>query len=166
VYKIGEKVIYGNTGVCVVSDITKVVLPGVDSEREYYVLKPVFDSGTIYAPTMECAVPMRKIVTKAEAEALIDMIPKLTGKAFHGDAMRELEEHYKGKIRGCTCADLIELTMSIYAKREGGKFGAIDKRFMKQAEALLFGEFSVVLGIAKDKVAEYIDSRVKVVSAR
>ena len=165
-YKIGEKVIYGNTGVCVVTDITKVVSPGIDSERVYYVLKPVFDNGTIYAPTCDCAVPMRKIVTRKEAEALIDMIPTLTAKAFHGDAMRELEEHYKGKIRGCTCADLIELTMSIYAKRDGGKFGAIDKRFMKQAEALLFGEFSVVLGIAKDEVAEYIDSRVKLVSVK
>jgi CarD family transcriptional regulator len=166
VYKIGEKVVYGNTGVCVVTDITKVVSPGIDSEREYYVLKPVFDSGTIYAPINDCAVPMRKIVTKIEAEALIDMIPKLTATAFHGDAMRELEDHYKGKIRGCTCADLIELTMSIYAKREGGKFGAIDKRFMKQAEALLFGEFSIVLGIAKDEVQDYIDSRVKLASAK
>ena len=165
-YKIGEKVIYGNTGVCVVTDITKVVSPGIDSEREYYVLKPVFDSGTIYAPTSECVVPMRKIITKKDAEALIDMIPTITAKAFHGDAMRELEEHYKDKIRGCTCEDLIELTMSIYAKRDGGKFGAIDKRFMKQAESLLFGEFSVVLGIAKDEVAEYIDSRVKLATAR
>ena len=165
-YKIGEKVIYGNTGVCVVTDITKVVSPGIDSEREYYVLKPVFDSGTIYAPTSECVVPMRKIISKKDAEALIDMIPTITAKAFHGDAMRELEEHYKDKIRGCTCEDLIELTMSIYAKRDGGKFGAIDKRFMKQAESLLFGEFSVVLGIAKDEVAEYIDSRVKLATAR
>ena len=165
-YKIGEKVIYGNTGVCIVADITTMDSPGIDNEREYYVLKPVFDSGTIYAPRSDCAVPMRKIVTRKEAEALIDMIPTITAKAFHGDAMRELEEHYKGKIRGSTCADLIELTMSIYVKRDGGKFGAIDKRFMKQAESLLFGEFSVVLGIAKDEVAEYIDSRVKLATAK
>jgi CarD family transcriptional regulator len=51
--------------------------------------------------------------------------------------------------------------MSIYAKKQGGKFGAIDKKFMKQAENLLFGEFAAVLGIKPTDVPAYIESKIE-----
>ena len=36
----------------------------------------------------------------------------------------------------------------------------VDERYMKQAERLLYGEFSVALGIPFDEVQPYIASRV------
>lgn len=39
------------------------------------------------------------------------------------------------------------------------KFGQVDARFMKRAENLLYGEFSVALGIPFDDVQGYIAGR-------
>lgn len=55
--------------------------------------------------------------------------------------------------------------MSIYAKKQCAeqqslKLGQVDEKFMKRAEELLFGELSGSLGIPRDKVQEYIASRV------
>ncbi len=79
--------------------------------------------------------------------------------------MQELKQHYEAAIEAYNCTDLIELTMSIYAKKksiegQNRKLGQIDEKFMKQAEELLFGELSLALGIPKDEVQEYIASRV------
>ena len=55
--------------------------------------------------------------------------------------------------------------MSLRAKKQGleqqkRKFGAVDERFMKRAEELLFGELAAALDIPKDRVPEYIADRV------
>jgi len=61
--------------------------------------------------------------------------------------------------------DLVKLSMSLRAKKQGleqqkRKFGAVDERFMKRAEELLFGELAAALDISKDRVPEYIADRV------
>jgi len=37
----------------------------------------------------------------------------------------------------------------------------VDENYMKRAEELLFSEFSVALGIPKEKVSSYIGARVR-----
>lgn len=41
----GDYVICGNNGICSVQDITTLNISGVDKKRQYYLLKPVFQSG-------------------------------------------------------------------------------------------------------------------------
>ena len=43
----GDYVIYGNNGICRVQDITTLTIPGIDKNRKYYLLKPVYASGKI-----------------------------------------------------------------------------------------------------------------------
>ena len=77
---------------------------------------------------------------------------------------RVTERHYEKRIASRSCAELVDLTLSIYRKREEmlsqkRKFGAIDERYMKRAEDLLFGELSVVLGITKGDVRARIHEK-------
>ena len=52
----GDYVIYGNNGICRVQDITTLSISGIDKNRKYYLLKPVYASGsTVYTP-VETAV--------------------------------------------------------------------------------------------------------------
>ncbi|HBN86195.1 MAG TPA: hypothetical protein DDZ89_20420, partial [Clostridiales bacterium] len=74
-------------------------------------------------------------------------------------------EHYKMALNTHNCLDLIELSMSIYAKKQfveqqKRKFGAVDEKYLKCAEGLLFGELAAALNIPKDKVPKYIAERV------
>ena len=56
--------------------------------------------------------------------------------------------------------------MSIYAKKQDleahkRKVGALDQRFMKRAEDLLFGELAAALDIPREEVPGYIARRVE-----
>ena len=162
-YQVGELILYGSTGVCKVMDVKKLEIEG--EERRYYVLKPLYQECTISTPAENGKVFMRPVLTREEAEQLIDRIPSMRADAFETRVLRELVEHYEASLKTHDCADLVELTMSLYAKKQGmeqqkKKFGALDERFMKRAEDLLFGELSVSLGIPKEEVPRYIEARV------
>lgn len=80
-FQIGDKLVYGSTGVCLVEDITTVNLPGVDKNRLYYVLRPMYQDGIIRTPVDNEKVFKRPVISRQEAEALIDMIPTVKAAA-------------------------------------------------------------------------------------
>lgn len=160
-YQKGDFIIYGNTGVCEVTGIIKKE----DTACEYYVLKPLYHNITISVPVNTNKIFMRPVISKVEAERLIDSIPKINPKQNDITDMRQLSAHYESFLETHECADLIELSMSIYEKKlalteSNRKLGSIDEKYMKRAEDLLFGELSVALGICKEEVTCYIEARV------
>jgi len=160
-YQVGDLIIYGGTGVCEVIDISQQL----DKEQEFYVLKPLYQSCIISTPVNTTKVLMRPIISKDEAKQLVDTIPSIQAEAYNNNDLRQLEGHYRDSIKACDCMELLELSMSIYEKRQDAKLqkrklGIVDERYMKRAEELLFGELSAALGIPKDEVSEYIFARV------
>ncbi|MDR0886241.1 MAG: CarD family transcriptional regulator [Clostridiales Family XIII bacterium] len=160
-YEIGDMVIYGTTGVCTIEDIKEMKPPLGGDPKLSYVLKPVYNSCMIYAPIEGGNVAIRDVISKDEAIKLIDSFATLESEAMTAETTHALASQYKEKIFSNSCEELIELTMSIYTKKKGGKHGATDKRFMKQAEELLYGEFAIALGIGKKEVPNYIQERIK-----
>lgn len=163
-YQIGDLIVYGSTGVCRVGAVeTPRHRPG-EEERQYYLLRPLYQDGTIRIP-VDTKVFMRPVISREEAEKLIDAIPGMNAEVYHERNFTQLAAHYQEALGSHECSDLIELVMSIYAKKQDAeskkrKFGQVDARFMKRAESLLYGEFSVALGIPFDDVQGYIASRV------
>lgn len=162
----GELVVYGTTGVCRVEEITRPNLSGPDRNKTYYLLKPLYQDGVIYAPVENAKVPMRPVISAKEAEALIDLIPTIKAEVFLGPTLQALAQHYQSAVRTSDCKELVELMMSIYAKRrqaeaQNRRLGMVDERYMKQAERLLHGELSVALGIPLEEVQPYIARRVE-----
>lgn len=164
-YQVGDLVFYGDMGVCRITDISTQELSGAMKKQLYYILLPLYQQCVIYAPVHDGKVFMRPVISKQEADEMIDSIPSIHAEAYHNRVLGQLSEHYEESLRSHDCMDLIKLTMSIYAKKQDveahkRKFGSVDEKFMKRAEDLLFGEFAAVLGIAKEKVPTYIESRV------
>lgn len=161
----GDLVVYGTTGVCRVEEIARPNRTGPDREKLFYLLNPLQQDGIIYTPVENGKVPMRAVISAEEAEALIDLIPTLTAEIYHGATLQALSQHYQTAVRSNECLELIEMMMSIYAKRrlvesQKRRLGMVDERFMKQAERLLYGEFSAALGIPFEEVQPYIERRV------
>ena len=129
-YQPGDLVVYGRTGVCRVERIEKQ-----RDGQEFYALTPLYQSCAILTP-VEGKVFMRPVLTRQQAEELIDQIPFLRGAPREG-AARDL------------------------AEKEKRKFGAVDERFMQEGEALLHGELAVALDIPVEEVPGYIGKRVK-----
>ena len=112
-----------------------------------------------------CAgVQVPNVDSPEEARALVDSIPTVDAEPYYNSALRQLQEYYDAKLNTHRCEDLIELTMSLHRKKmktleQKRKFGAIDERYMKRAEDLLFGELAAALDIPKDGVRQYIGDR-------
>jgi len=165
-FKVGDMINYGSTGVCRVAEIKDLGGRTKGSKRLYYVLEPLYQSCVITTPADNKKISMRPIISKDEAERLIDMIPTVEAEEFHSSVIRELTEHYQASIDSQSCEELLELTMSIYSKKrtleqQKKKFGVIDERYMKRGEELLFGELAAALEIPREQVPEYIESRVE-----
>ena len=152
-YQVGDKIIYGSNGVCVIEEIKMIEVPRTDELKPYYIIKPVFQGCRISVP-VDTGVYMRVIITAEEANALLDVVPRVEPKPYYNTALRQLQDYYEKKLAAHDCGILIETLLSIYRKREEvlaqkRKFGAIDERYMKRIEDLLFGELSVALGVEK-----------------
>lgn len=168
-YAVGDYIVYGNSGVCEVTDITKRENPLDGSICDYYVLTPLsrkgFSTGTIYTPAENPKVFMRPVISADEANEIIDRIPSMTAEVYHNVSTQQLVDHYQQIMHTHDCGNLIQLVMSIHAKREYAAahkrtFGRIDSEFMTQAEDLINTEFSIALSIPKEKVNDYIADRV------
>jgi len=165
-FGINEIVVYGSTGVCRIEAIGTPEFHGVDKSQSYYTLKPVFGDGVIYCPVENTRVFIRPVISREQAEQLIDAIPSMHAQAYHNRSTQLLTEHYSEVINTHDCAGLIEMIMSIYHKKQAlagqkRRLGQVDERFMKRAQNLLYGEMAVALGIDKDEVEQYIASRME-----
>ena len=154
----GDLIIYGRTGVCRVEKIEEW------DNRQYYCLQALYQTCIIHAP-VNGKVLMRPVLSREEAERLIDRIPSVIVNPVECHALRELINHYLDSVNTCDTAELLAMTMSIYAKKQLAiknkkKLGAIDERFLREGESLLFGELSVSLGIAPEEVPNYIQGRI------
>ena len=161
----GELVVYGTTGVCRVEAVTRLNAAGPDRDKQYYQLNPFYQDGMIYTPVDNTKISIRPVITREEAEALIDLIPTMKAEVYHAPTLQALAQHYQSAVRSHDCRELIELMMSIYAKQKEAeshkrRLGLVDERYMKQAERLLHGEFSVALGIPFEEVPAYISRRI------
>ena len=154
----GDLIIYGRTGVCRVEKIEE------RDNRQYYCLQALYQTCTIYAP-VNGKILMRPVLSREEAERLVDSIPTVIVNPVECHVLRELCNHYLDAVNACDAAELLAMTMSIYAKKQLAiknkkKLGAIDERFLREGESLLFGELSVSLGIAPEEVPNYIQGRI------
>ena len=128
-------------------------------------LQPLYQSGTIYAPVDNQKVYTRPIISKDAVNSLIDEIPSVEAEAVKCSSIQQLSKYYQGIIDTHDCRDLIKLAKSIHVKEEAANkqnrnLGQIDKKFMKRARDLLFGEMAAALEISIDDVAGYINRRV------
>ena len=164
-FKIADKVVYGETGVCLIEDICEKEF--LKNQRKmYYVLRPIFSNGNlIYSPIENSKVPMRNIISKQEAEELVKSIPYIINN------MQEYTEitvnDYKNEIISHSPQKLVELTARIYNRKKAvqlykKRLNAIDEKYMKIAENLLFGELAEALGINIEEVQNYIAKTIEI----
>ena len=86
----GEYIVYGTTGVCLVTDITSMSANGQDQEKLYYVLEPVGVRGNrIMTPVENNKSVLRPVLSREEAYGLIDQIKEVDELGITDDRQRE-----------------------------------------------------------------------------
>lgn len=164
----GQYIVHGTTGVCKVEDITTMDMEGISTERLYYVLSPLSQSGgTIFTPTDNQKTFMRAIVSKEEANLLIQDIPDIEELWVTNERSRE--EMYKTCMRSCDCRELVKIIKTLYLRKQerqvqGKKITATDEKYLRLAEEHLYSELSIPLGIPKDGMELYISEYITALS--
>lgn len=161
----GQMIMCGGHGVCRVVNITGNPIDRLDKKRKYYVLEPVFEkASTIYMPVDNEKVVLRRIMTREEAEDLVDRILKIDTVWIQEEKSRE--QMYKDAIRTYDCQSLVQIIKTLYLRRqsrlkEGKKVLSSDEMYLHKAEELLYSEMSLALAIPKEEVAPYIKKAVR-----
>lgn len=149
----GDKIFYGQTGVCVVEDISEREIAR-NVKKLYYTLQPIYrQNNKIYAPVDSDKIFMRAMISKDEAQKLINAAPEIRKAALNDTG----EEDYKALLESHSCEKLLCLAVKMYAKKQAAraerkKLGFVDERYFKRAEELLFEELAAALEITPDDV--------------
>ena len=159
-FKVGDHVVYGTNGVCLVSDITPSPFDKND-RRTYYVLKPLSGASTslIYTPVDNEHVPMRPLLARKEVEALLDGIGSIPCLTVSEERARKLT--YRNAIAAAEPQAYISLIKTVEGRR--ADFCGTQRRlpdFEIEYDALarrhLCTELSVVLDRPLSDVFAYI----------
>jgi CarD family transcriptional regulator len=164
-FNIGDYIVHGRNGVCKIVDITHIDMTGADKDQLYYTLVPMkSEESRIFYPVNSDRVVMRSVVSKEEAEDIVSGIKDIEPLWIDNDRQREVK--YKEAISSCDCQQLICIIKTLDERNreriaQGKRITYVDDRYLKEAKQNLHDEFSIALGIAPEKVEEYIKKHMK-----
>lgn len=159
-YEIGDYVVYGNKGVCRIEKIGPIDIPGMSSERQYYTMSQIYSrASTIFTPVDNADASLRKVLSEAEATKLIYDMIEFKPVWIQND--KEREQRFTETLRSADPLKLFEMIAMLAHRRDqriagGKKATSTDERMYHAAEDILYGEFAISLGRAKEEVKAYV----------
>jgi Transcriptional regulators, similar to M. xanthus CarD len=164
-YKIGDVLLYIRRGVCRITEIVERDMMG--QSNLYYVLKLIHDSkATIYVPinSKDIEAKIQRILSKEEVNDNIQAIAKEDTIWIENNNKRK--EYYQTIISGGDRREMLKLIKTLYkrkiAQQEiGKKIHIADINVMKEAEKIIYEEFSYILEIEPDQVYSIILEQIK-----
>ena len=164
-YSCGDLVVYGMHGVCKIAGIEERT---VDRKAiTYYALAPVGQAGAqFYIPVHnETAVAkMRPLLNRESLENLLRSNAILEDVWIPDEGKRK--QYYKEVICSGDREALLRMVRTLHLQRRtqlamSRKFHLCDENFLRDAERLLYSEFSIVLDIPVKEVASYILEKIE-----
>lgn len=159
-FKIGDYVVYGSSGICKVSDIEKMKFSETDDEKEYYVLLPMGSvNSSVYVPVDNVRIVIRSVIDKEEAQKVIDEISDIEEIEIASDKLRE--ERYREWAKLCDLRKWVSILKTICTRKkvrleQGKKITAVDDKYFRLAEDNLYSELSFALGMQKVEIEKEV----------
>ena len=158
-FKKGEYVVHGRSGVCTVDSTTKEV-PGAKDGQLYYILVPVkTPQSKIFFPLDSDRIVLRAIKTEDEAKAALKEMKAAETVEFAND--RERENEFKKDIASCDHVRLARVIKTLTIRndereKQGKRSTFVDARLLNEAKELVNQEFSIALGIEMCDIDTFI----------
>lgn len=163
-FEIGEYVVYGNTGICKIEDITTLDMPGANSDRLYYVMSSVRNNGNrVFLPVDNTKVVLRAVMNEEAVNELLGRIDEIPEIQADNDKVRE--ERYKEFSKGCDCENWVAIIKTVASRKkermaQGKKITATDERYSRMAGEHLYSELSFVLGKEISDIETLINDKI------
>lgn len=163
-FKVGELIVYGNTGVCRVVSIGPLSIGGAQGQ-DYYTLEPFYSpKSRVFTPCNNQKIVMRPIMDPEAAKAVLDEFASI--KLLEVTDEKKREETYKASLHTCDIRDLISILKTINLRKQmrlaqGKKATASDEKYYTMAHEKLCDELAVVLEVDRDKIKNVIHDKVE-----
>ena len=159
-FAVGEKIVYGEHGVCTVDKVAPLDMSGVSKNKLYYHLTPLIGNGTFFTP-VDSEAYMRPVMDRQEAEALIDAIPGIEPAICTDSRFNHVDAFYKELFRAHSCEVLVSIVKGLNTRMAERKTkSSRAEATMKRAKEMLHGELAVALDMDVAEVEPYILSRI------
>ena len=159
-YAVGEKIVYGEHGVCTVEKVAPLDMSGVPKSKLYYHLTPLVGSGKFFTP-VDSEAYMRPVMDRQAAEALIDAMPGIEPAICTDNRFNHVDAYYKELFRSHSCEALVSIVKGLNTRMAERKTrSSRAEATMKRAKEMLHGELSVALDMDIAEVEPYILSRI------
>ena len=159
-FSVGDKIIYGENGVCTVSKIGPLEMTGATPDKLFYHLQPLVGSGVFYTPVNSGAF-MRPCISREEAEALIDAMPSIAPAICRDNRFNHVDAFYKELFRQHSCEALVAIVKGLRERMSEKKTkSSRAESTMRRARDMLHGELSVALEMDIAEVEPYILERI------
>ncbi len=165
-YSIGERIIYGNSGVCEVKEIIPSPFGKPGDGRLFYVLAPIFDTSNmmIYTPVDCDNVVIREPVSVEDAKSLLDRIPRIEPLQIPVEKQRR--DIYREIVRRTDLDDYVSVIKTVEIRRAEFKKARrrlpdMDSDAEHTSRNCLYGEIACVLGIEREDVHNMISELLK-----
>lgn len=158
-YKIGDIIVYYNTGVCSVDDIRTENFRGID--ELYYILKPMFSTGSVvFCPVGNTNIVMRDITSEKDIREILSS-PQNSDVWIENN--HERHAHFTSVMKNCDFKDSVCMIRTLLSKKkkktEAGKnLHASDEKFLTDATKIVCGEISYVLGISAEESEKLVNT--------
>ena len=164
-FQVGDKVVYGIHGVCVIVDQEERV---IDRKKvTYLVLEPVGQEGSRYLVPTHNAAAMAKLkcmLSKEQLETLIQSESVQADCWIKDENQRK--QAYRELISSGDREKLMQMVRTLYRHKAaqsaaGKKCHLCDENFLRDAEKLLISEISIVMCMGADETKQYIRHKLK-----
>ena len=160
-YKVGDKIVYGENGACNVEAVGELPFNGAQAGRKYYTLRPLAGSGTCFVP-VDTTLFIRPVISRSEALDLIDSIPSIEPAICYDNRFNHVDAFYRELFKLHTNEALVSIIKGLRLrmmerKTKSGRIEATAKR----AQDMLEGELSIALGIDIKEVGQFIADRLE-----
>ena len=148
-FEIGTYVVYGNTGICKIEDITTLDMPGANNDKMYYVLSSLRGkSNRDFLPVDNTKVVLRNVIDEKTAKELLDRFDDIPEIQADNDKLRE--EQFREFAKRCDCECWIAMLKAISIRKkeriaQGKKVTATDERYYRLATEQLYNELAFSL---------------------
>ena len=165
-HQIGEYVNYSNHGICRIEDIRLMRFDYQQKEKDYYILKPVYqDKSSVFVPVdnEKLLQKMRPVLTPDEIDAIIVSVKNENMDWIDDRKLRSA--YFQEVLSRRDERELLMLIACLYLKDHENEKGisSTDAQVWKKAESIIQDEFAFSLHIQSDEIGSYIRSKLALV---
>lgn len=162
-FQVGDYVVDSTNGICKIEDTVKLDY-ATDKNKVYFLMIPVKElKAEVYIPIDKAEGRLRKTLTETQIYDLLDVINDINPITIEND--KEREKVYREALGSGNPKLLVSVIKTLFFRREkrsqeGKKNTAIDDKYFKQAEEVLYSEIGFVLKLSNEDVKVMIKSKV------